>query len=98
MHRGQGTKGPAPVQLPDRDQIEQRVDAFRQLLAKPANALTAQRAIASIDTEGRKLYAMVMAPTIAICLASYHAFVRYTFIGSTLNGKRERPVAAPVSP
>lgn len=45
---------------------------------------------------GPAKYALVMAATLAICLGSYRGFVRYTFIGTALNGKRERVrVAAP---
>ena len=53
--------------------------------------------IAEIPWPGLLKYAIVMTGTIAACLGSYHLFVRYTFIGATLNGPRERPTvdAAP---
>jgi glucan biosynthesis protein C len=54
--------------------------------------------VADLAWPGPIKYALVMGGTVGICLASYHGFVRYTFIGATLNGKRERPVPAPVTP
>jgi len=60
--------------------------------------ITFQILVADLAWPGPIKYAMVMAATVGICLASYHAFVRYTFIGATLNGKRERPLPASVTP
>lgn len=37
---------------------------------------------------------LVLAVTVAIGLASYHVFVRYTSIGVILHGRRERPAAS----
>lgn len=36
-------------------------------------------------------YALVMAATLAVCLGTYHAFVRTTVLGSVLHGRRIRP-------
>jgi glucans biosynthesis protein C len=47
--------------------------------------------VAELPWPGLLKYAIVMTVTIAACLGSYHAFVRYTFIGASLNGFRERP-------
>jgi hypothetical protein len=38
-------------------------------------------------------YALLMTVTIAFCLGTSQAFVRRTFIGATLGGKREEPVS-----
>jgi peptidoglycan/LPS O-acetylase OafA/YrhL len=54
--------------------------------------------VADLAWPGALKYALVMAATIAICLGSYRAFVRYTFIGRTLNGPREKSAPAPVTP
>lgn len=54
--------------------------------------------VSDLPLPGLLKYAMVMTGTIGVCLASYHTLARYTFIGATLNGKRERPVAAPATP
>jgi peptidoglycan/LPS O-acetylase OafA/YrhL len=48
--------------------------------------------VADLPWPGLIKYAIVMAATIGACLGTYHALVRYTFIGATLNGRRERPV------
>jgi len=48
--------------------------------------------VSDLAWPGLLKYAMLMAATIAICLGTYHAFVRYTFIGASLNGPREKPV------
>ncbi|HLF94104.1 MAG TPA: acyltransferase family protein [Planctomycetota bacterium] len=40
-------------------------------------------------------YGVVAGGTLAVCLGSYRAFVRYTFLGTALNGKRERPATCP---
>ena len=40
-------------------------------------------------------YAIVTGVTLAACLGSYRAFVRYTFLGTALNGKRGRPASSP---
>ena len=50
-----------------------------------------QIVVAELPWPGLLKYAIVMTGTIAACVGTYHAFVRYTFIGSTLNGPRERP-------
>lgn len=34
---------------------------------------------------------MILAIAFAILFASYHLFVRYSFIGTILNGRREMP-------
>jgi glucan biosynthesis protein C len=40
-------------------------------------------------------FAITLAASVLLLLLSYHAFVRFTFIGATLNGRRHRrPVAA----
>ena len=54
--------------------------------------------VADLAWPGLLKYAIVMTGTIAACLGSYHAAVRYTFIGAALNGPRERPAPAPVTP
>ncbi len=54
--------GVASAVLPPRKQIEQRVAGFRALLAKPAGALTAARAMAAIDSESRAIYALLLGP------------------------------------
>jgi glucan biosynthesis protein C len=48
--------------------------------------------VAGLAWPGPLKYALLMAVTIAFCLGTYQAFVRYTVIGATLNGPRERPV------
>ena len=50
-----------------------------------------QIVVAELPWPGLLKYAIVMTVTIAACLGTYHAFVRYTFIGGALNGPRERP-------
>ena len=47
--------------------------------------------VAELPWPGLLKYAILMTGTIAACLGSYHAFVRYTFIGAALNGPRQRP-------
>jgi glucans biosynthesis protein C len=47
--------------------------------------------VADLPWPGLIKYAMVMAGTIGLCLATYQGFVRYTFLGAGLNGPRERP-------
>jgi peptidoglycan/LPS O-acetylase OafA/YrhL len=44
--------------------------------------------VADLAWPGPLKYAIVMTATIAACLGSYHAFVRTTFIGAALNGRR----------
>ncbi|MEZ5958222.1 MAG: acyltransferase family protein [Hyphomonadaceae bacterium] len=39
-------------------------------------------------------YPLILAVAFAIMLASYQLFVRYSFIGSILNGKKQRPLKA----
>jgi peptidoglycan/LPS O-acetylase OafA/YrhL len=51
--------------------------------------------VSDLAWPGPLKYALVMAGTIAFCLGTYQAFVRYTFVGAMLNGPRERPPAAP---
>jgi glucan biosynthesis protein C len=53
--------------------------------------------VADLAWPGLLKYAIVMTVTVAACLGSYHAFVRYSFIGAVLNGPRLRPAldAAP---
>ena len=48
--------------------------------------------VASLEWPGPLKYALLMAATLGVCLGTYRAFVRYTFIGATLNGPREKPV------
>jgi peptidoglycan/LPS O-acetylase OafA/YrhL len=48
--------------------------------------------VAGLAWPGLLKYALIMAATLAACLGSYQLFVRYTLIGATLNGPRERPV------
>lgn len=52
--------------------------------------VTLQIWVADLAWPGLLKYAIVMTATIAACLGSYHAFVRYTFIGAALNGPRRR--------
>lgn len=47
--------------------------------------------VADLPWPGLLKYALIMTATIAVCLGSYHAFVRTTFVGRMLNGPRERP-------
>lgn len=47
--------------------------------------------VADLPWPGLLKYALLMTVTIAVCLGTYHAFVRYTFLGAALNGPRERP-------
>jgi len=54
--------------------------------------------VAELPWPGALKYGMVMTVTIAACLGSYQALVRYTFIGRTLNGPREKAAPAPVTP
>jgi peptidoglycan/LPS O-acetylase OafA/YrhL len=54
--------------------------------------------VADLALPGALKYALVMGMTIAVCLGSYQAFVRTTFIGRTLNGPREKAAPAPVTP
>ena len=49
--------------------------------------------VADWEWPGPAKYALVMGATLAVCLGSYRAFVRYSFLGTALNGRRER--AAP---
>jgi peptidoglycan/LPS O-acetylase OafA/YrhL len=49
-----------------------------------------QIVVADLAWPGLLKYAIVMTGTVAACLGSYHAFVRYTFIGAALNGPRQR--------
>jgi len=53
--------------------------------------------VARLEWPGPLKYALVMAATLAICLGTYQAFVRYTVLGATLNGPREKPASAPAS-
>jgi len=46
--------------------------------------------VAELAWPGLLKYVIVMTGTIAACLGSYHAFVRYTFLGAALNGPRQR--------
>lgn len=48
--------------LPGREVIEKRAEAFRELLKRPVNALTAQGSMAAIDVEARRLYALLVGP------------------------------------
>jgi hypothetical protein len=48
--------------------------------------------VADLAWPGPIKYALIMTATIAACLGSYQLFVRYTFVGATLNGPRGRPV------
>jgi len=52
----------ASAALPARAQIEARVGAFRNLVNKPVNALTASRALSAIDAAGAELYRMLLGP------------------------------------
>jgi glucans biosynthesis protein C len=54
-----------------------------------------QIVVADLPWPGLLKYAIVMTVTVAACLGSYHAFVRYTFIGAALNGPRPALDAAP---
>lgn len=45
---------------------------------------------AGLAWPGPVKYVLVMAATLAICFGSYRGFVRYTFLGAALNGRRER--------
>ena len=53
--------------------------------------------VADLGWPGPLKYALLMAATFAVCLGTYQAFVRYTVLGATLNGPREKPAAAPAS-
>jgi len=48
--------------LPPRKIIEERVAAFRKLVAKPVNALTAARAMPAIDAEAAALHKLLISP------------------------------------
>jgi peptidoglycan/LPS O-acetylase OafA/YrhL len=48
--------------------------------------------VAPLEWPGPLKYALLMAATLGVCLGTYRAFVRYTFIGATLNGPREKPL------
>jgi peptidoglycan/LPS O-acetylase OafA/YrhL len=48
--------------------------------------------VSGLAWPGAVKYTLVMAGTLSACLAGYRAFVRYTFLGTWLNGRRERPV------
>jgi peptidoglycan/LPS O-acetylase OafA/YrhL len=53
--------------------------------------VTLQILMAELPWPGLLKYAIIMTGTIAACLGSYHAIVRYTVLGAALNGPRERP-------
>lgn len=50
--------------------------------------LALQILVAELEWPGPLKYAIVMTGTIAACLGTYHAFVRYTIVGAALNGPR----------
>ena len=49
--------------------------------------------VAASTWPGVVKYALVMTATLIVCVGSYRAFVRYTFLGTALGGKRERTIA-----
>jgi len=58
-------------------------------------AVALQILVADLPWPGLLKYAIIMTGTMAACLGSYHAAVRYTFIGAALNGPRQRqPLSA----
>ena len=54
-----------------------------------------QIAVMDLGWPGPLKVVVVAGGTLAVCLGSYRAFVRYTFLGTSLNGKRERAAASP---
>jgi CHAT domain-containing protein len=48
--------------LPGRKQVEQTIAGYRKQAAAPVSALTVTAALERLDTEGRKLYQMLLAP------------------------------------
>jgi len=58
--------------------------------------ITLQILVADLAWPGPLKYALLMAATLAVCLGSYQAFVRYTVLGAALNGPREKPALASV--
>lgn len=59
VHTAEGTQ---VVVLPGRAEIEKEVEAFRQLLSRPVNALTSVRDQAAVAAAGRRLHRMLVAP------------------------------------
>ena len=57
--------------------------------------ITFQILVAPLEWPGPLKYALLMAATLAVCLGTYQAFVRTSFIGATLNGPRVKPVPVP---
>lgn len=53
-----------------------------------------QIGVMDLGWPGPVKYALVAGGTLAFCLGTYRAFVRYTFLGTVLNGKRERSATA----
>lgn len=62
VHTAEGTQ---VLKLPGRAEIEKEVEAFRQLLARTTNALTAARDEAAVTAAGRRLYRLLLAPAMA---------------------------------
>lgn len=54
--------GVTTAELPGRKAIEERVQTFRKLVARPVNALTGARALTAIEAEGKALFEMLVAP------------------------------------
>lgn len=54
--------------------------------------ITLQTLVAPYDAPWFVKYPLILAVAFAIMLASYQLFVRYSFIGSILNGKKQKPV------
>jgi glucan biosynthesis protein C len=60
-------------------------------------AVTLQILVADFAWPAIIKFALVTGATFAFCLFTYHAFVRYTFVGTVLNGRRTRSAAAVLS-
>jgi peptidoglycan/LPS O-acetylase OafA/YrhL len=60
-------------------------------------AIFFQILVAESAWPGPVKYGGIMAATLAVCLGTYALFVRYTFLGTALNGKRARPAPQSVT-
>jgi hypothetical protein len=49
--------------------------------------------LAPVAWPGATKYGVIVCGAMIFCLVTYQAFVRYTFIGATLNGNRTRFVS-----
>jgi glucans biosynthesis protein C len=57
-----------------------------------------QVAVSQLDWPGLVKFAVIMLVSLPVMFASYQYLVRYSFIGTVLNGRRMRPEAQPTPP